>query len=92
MRTLLISKAVARVLVGSTIAVVSLFASIDVNNASTDELMTLSGVGKGKAEAIVAYRKNHCFKKIEDLTSVKGIGTKIIEKNSKDIIVGECKK
>ena len=63
MRTLLISKAIARVLVGSTIAVVSLFASIDVNNASVDELMTLSGVGKRKAEAIVAYRKITILKK-----------------------------
>jgi len=86
------STLVSRVLVGSAIAVVSLFSSVDINNASTDELMTLNGVGKGKAEAIIAYRKNHCFKNIDDLSTIKGIGSKIIEKNRKDITVGECKK
>ena len=83
---------VSRVLFGSVVTVVSLFASVDINNASIDELMTLKGVGKAKAEAIVVYRKNHCFKNIDDLTSVKGIGSKIVEKNRKEITVGECKK
>ena len=86
------SKLVSKVLVGSVIAVVSMFASVDINNASVDELMTLNGIGKGKAKAIVAYRNNHCFKNVDDLISVKGIGSKIVEKNHKEITVGECKK
>ncbi|WOE69816.1 helix-hairpin-helix domain-containing protein [Hydrogenimonas thermophila] len=86
------STLISKVLVGSAMAVVSLFASVDINSASADELMTLNGIGKGKAEAIVAYRKNHCFKNINDLSSVKGIGSKIVEKNRKNITAGECKK
>lgn len=86
------STLISKVLVGSAMAVVSLFASVDINSASADELMTLNGIGKVKAEAIVEYRKNHCFKNINDLSSVKGIGSKIVEKNRKNITAGECKK
>jgi len=69
-----------------------LFASVDINSASKDELTTLKGIGAKKAEAIIAYRKEHCFKTIDELTKIKGIGKKLIEKNRDDIKVGECKK
>ncbi len=72
--------------------ITSIFASVDINNASVKELSTLKGVGAKKAKAIVEYRTKHCFKSIEDLTKVKGIGKKIIEKNKDDMIIGECKK
>ena len=67
------------------------FASVDINNASVKELTTLKGIGKKKAEAIIEYRKTHCFKNIEELTKVKGIGKKTVKKNKPNIIVGECK-
>ena len=68
------------------------FGAVDVNNASIKELTTLKGIGKQKAEAIVAYRKSHCFKNIDELTKVKGVGKKLIEKNKANIEVGKCKK
>ena len=68
------------------------FASVDINTASVKELTTLKGIGKKKAEAIVAYRKTHCFKSVEELTKVKGIGKKIFEKNRNEIKVGKCNK
>ena len=68
------------------------FASVDINNASLKELTTLKGIGKKKAEAIINFRKSHCFRSVDELTKVKGIGKKILEKNRKQIIVGECKK
>jgi len=63
-------------------------AAININTADEKELATLQGVGKAKATAIVQYRKeNGAFKSPEDIMLVKGVGEKIFEKISKDIIV-----
>lgn len=58
-------------------------AQVNINTADADTLSSeLSGIGQSKAEAIVAYRKQHGpYKQIEDLTNVKGIGMSTIEKN-----------
>lgn len=54
---------------------------ISINNATKDELMTLSGIGEAKAEDIIEYRSaNGPFKKIEDLMNVSGIGESIYNK------------
>ena len=69
------------------------FASVDVNTAGVKELTTLKGIGEKKAKAIVAYRKSHgCFKNVDALKSVKGIGTKIISANKKDLRASSCSK
>jgi competence ComEA-like helix-hairpin-helix protein len=52
---------------------------VNVNSASADEFALLPGIGPGKAKAIVTYRSAHGnFKAVDDLTSVKGIGTKTL--------------
>ena len=68
-----------------------LFATVDINTASKDELMGLKGVGAKKADAILKMRKESCFKSIEDLTKVKGIGKKFIEKHKDELTVSKCK-
>ena len=70
----------------------TLFASVDINNASVKGLTTLKGIGQKKAEAIVSYRKDHCFQNIDELKKVKGIGKKIIEKNRSAIEIGKCRR
>ena len=54
---------------------------ININTANLEQLMKISGVGKTKAEAIIAHReKNGDFKKKEDITKVRGIGKATFEK------------
>jgi competence protein ComEA len=64
---------------------------VNVNTADAKTIAdSLSGIGLKKAEAIVDYRaKNGVFKSIEDLNQVSGIGSKTIEKNKADILLGE---
>ncbi|HFU77890.1 MAG TPA: helix-hairpin-helix domain-containing protein [Epsilonproteobacteria bacterium] len=73
-------------------SVTFLLAAVDINTAGVKELSTLTGVGASKAKAIVEYRKDHCFKSVDELANVKGIGKKTVEKNRKDLKVGVCKK
>lgn len=50
---------------------------LNINTATEVELQMLPGIGKKKAQEIVAYRKAHGeFKNVSDLDKVKGIGKK----------------
>jgi len=53
---------------------------VNINTATLEELQTIKGIGKKKAEAILQYRKEHGpFRTKEDLLEVKGIGKKALE-------------
>ena len=64
--------------------------SVNINTASASELESLPCIGPGKAKAILDYRNSHgLFQTIEDITMVKGIGEKILERIKSLITVGE---
>ena len=64
------------------------FAKVNINTASVQELKGLPGIGQTKAEAIVQYREaNGPFKSPDDLTKVKGIGSKMLDKIKDEITV-----
>ncbi len=56
-------------------------ALININTATKEELMTLTGIGETRAESIIAYREeNGPFAAIEDLMLVSGIKEASFEK------------
>lgn len=65
----------------------ALAGEVNVNTASAETIADeLKGVGKTKADAIVAYRKQHgAFARVEDLLRVQGVGPRILEDNAGDI-------
>ena len=63
--------------------------SVDINSADAKTIAeNLKGVGLKKATRIVEFRiENGPYRTIDDITKVKGIGPKILERNKEYIIV-----
>lgn len=53
---------------------------IDINTASSNELIKLDGIGTALAKRIIEFRSETKFEKIEDLMKVSGISKKKFEK------------
>ena len=61
---------------------------ININRATEAELVALNGIGSSKAQAIILYREMFGgFKTVDELTKVKGIGAKTVEKNRQRLSV-----
>ena len=58
---------------------------VNLNLASKEELMSLPNIGEKRAQAILDYRQENKFTKIEDIKNVSGIGDKYFEA-MKDLI------
>ena len=84
-------KVFTRLLAGLVLSTLSfaLFAAVNINTADAETIQKeLKGVGMQKAEAIVAYRQtNGNFKSADELTNVKGIGIKTVDKNRDNIML-----
>jgi competence protein ComEA len=63
-------------------------AALNLNTATKDELVALSGIGPAKAQAILDYRAQHGgFKSVDELKDVKGIGARRFEKLKPELTV-----
>ena len=61
---------------------------VNINTASKEQLMTLSGIGEVLAQNIIDYRSEHGpFKKIADLLLVEGIGEHRLDAIIDDITI-----
>lgn len=66
-------------------------AKLDLNTADAPTLQKeLNGIGRTKAEAIVAYREaNGPFTSVDELLEIKGIGNALLERNRDKLVVTE---
>lgn len=53
---------------------------VNLNTASIDELCTLPGIGKKKAEAIIALRTKRPLTRVTQVLQVKGIGPRTLQR------------
>lgn len=62
---------------------------LNVNTADAESLQGyLVGIGKAKAEAIVAYRAEHgVFTSVDELLEIKGIGNTLLDRNRDKLTV-----
>jgi len=68
-----------------------LFAIVDINNATSSELLEINGIGKAKAAKIIEYRDlNQCFKSIDELSKIEGISKQLVDKNRAELSLGVC--
>lgn len=90
MRFLTIAAAVALL----SLPVMAFAGQVNINTADAETISAeLKGIGLTKAEAIVAYRTKHGpFRSVDDLSLVKGIGEKTVDKLRADIEVTTPKK
>jgi competence ComEA-like helix-hairpin-helix protein len=69
----------------------NVFAQVDLNNATAEELLELNGIGEAKSQKIIAYREQHqCFKSVDELANIDGISEKILMLNKENILLGDC--
>jgi competence protein ComEA len=52
----------------------------NLNTADAATLELLPGIGEKKADRIITFRHGHTFKRVEDLSRVKGFGRKTLQR------------
>lgn len=73
---------------GSGVGVSAQGGKVNLNTASKETLMTLTGIGEARADAILAYRQTAGgFQTIEDIMKVSGIKESAFQKIKDDITV-----
>ena len=61
---------------------------ININTASLEELLKISGIGESKAKNIIEYREtNGQFKNIEEIKNINGIGDSLFNKIKDNITI-----
>lgn len=74
MKKLLLALALFFTLAGIAVA------TVNINTATKEELLTIKGIGEKRAQDIIDYRKKHGnFKSVDELEKVPGIGPGIMK-------------
>ena len=60
---------------------------VNINTASKEQLLNLTGVGESKANAIIEYREQNRFESIEDIMNIPGIKESLFLKIKDEITV-----
>jgi competence ComEA-like helix-hairpin-helix protein len=62
----------------------------NLTTATSEELQLAPGIGPVRAEKILQMRKCYgAFKSVDDLSAIRGIGSKRVEKMRKDLTIGK---
>lgn len=66
-------------------------APVNLNTATSEELQLVPGIGPVTADKILQMRKSYgAFKSVDDLSAIRGIGPKRLEKMRKYLTVGKA--
>ncbi len=61
---------------------------VNLNTATPEELRLIPGVGPARVRNILAYRRAHPFRIVDDLARIKGIGRKTVRRWRMHLAVG----
>ena len=62
--------------------------AVNLNTAPPEILSLLPGIGPAKAQSILAYRRKHPFRTVDELVRIKGIGRKMVRALRPHLAVG----
>lgn len=61
---------------------------VNINTATDEELRLIPGVGPARVRNILAYRRAHPFRSVDELARIKGIGRKTVRRWRLHLAVG----
>ncbi|MDC0764340.1 helix-hairpin-helix domain-containing protein [Brevibacillus sp. AG] len=83
-----VSASIGLVQSAASVSTTGASSAINLNMATVEELMSLPGIGKARAKAIVEYRtKQGPFRSADDLKQIEGIGEKMFARIKDRLVV-----
>lgn len=64
----------------SDVCAIEPITKVNINTDNKETLMSVNGFGSAISDAVISYRTDHVFQRIEDIKNVSGIGNATFEK------------